>query len=52
MFLGSRRLSLNIHVDDWYAKSSMLDTHEAYRINFADFQRLEQPIVAAFAAVV
>ena len=26
--------------------------HEAYRINFADFQRLEQPIVAAFAAAV
>ena len=25
--------------------------HEAYRISFADFQRLEQPIVAAFAAV-
>lgn len=26
--------------------------HEAYRISFADFQRLEQPIVAAFAAAV
>ena len=26
--------------------------HEAYRINFADFQRLEQHIVAAFAAAV
>ncbi|KNC81259.1 hypothetical protein SARC_06405 [Sphaeroforma arctica JP610] len=38
VFLGARRMSLNIHVDDWYAKSAMLDTGEAYRINHTDIE--------------
>eukprot|EP01134_Creolimax_fragrantissima_P000839 CFRG0839T1 len=38
VFLGFRRLSLNIHVDDWYIQSALYDTGEDYRLNGTDVE--------------
>ncbi|KNC80788.1 hypothetical protein SARC_06867 [Sphaeroforma arctica JP610] len=38
VFLGYRRLTLNIHVDDWFINSAIRYTDEIYRINSSDVE--------------
>eukprot|EP01134_Creolimax_fragrantissima_P007186 CFRG7186T1 len=38
VFLGYRRLSLNLHVDDWFINSALGFTYELYRVNNTDVE--------------
>ncbi|KNC84043.1 hypothetical protein SARC_03730 [Sphaeroforma arctica JP610] len=38
VFLGYRRLTMNIHVDDWFINSGIKYTNEAWKINSSDVE--------------
>ncbi|KNC77612.1 hypothetical protein SARC_09927 [Sphaeroforma arctica JP610] len=38
LYLGQRRISLGIHIDDWFINTQLLDTEEIFRISGEDVE--------------